>query len=99
MHSIYIKTTASQLYEAITTQKGISGWWAPQTKVEPKIGAPNEISFGPGYTLTFRVDKLEPARHVAWTGMEVPPDWKGTRLFFDLAPEENSVKFGLAVSL
>jgi hypothetical protein len=63
VHSVDIETTPDRLYEAITTQKGLTGWWTPQVKAEPTVGALNEFHFT-GTTLKFRVDKLEPARHV-----------------------------------
>ena len=54
-------------------------------------GAPNEFRFGPGAALSFRVDRLEPGRHVAWTGVQVPADWRGTRIDFAITPRGDSV--------
>ncbi len=86
VHSVDIATTSDRLYEVITTQKGLAGWWTPQVKVEPIVGALNEFYFV-GTTLTFRVDKLEPARHVAWLSGRVPSDWEGTQVLFDITSE------------
>jgi len=90
VHSVDIETTPDRLYEAITTQKGFAGWWTPQVKAEPTVGALNEFHFA-GTTLTFRVDQLEPARHVTWTSVQVPPDWEGTQVLFDITPGDDTV--------
>ena len=90
VHSVDIETTSDRLYEAITTQKGLEGWWTPQVKAEPMVGALNEFHFA-GTTLTFRVDKLEPARHIAWSSVQVPPDWEGTQVLFDITAEDDTV--------
>jgi uncharacterized protein YndB with AHSA1/START domain len=90
VHSIDIRTTPESLYEAITTQKGLARWWTPQVKAEPAIGAINEFYFD-GTTLKFRIDKLEPAHHVAWSSVQVPSDWEGTQVLFDIIPEGDTV--------
>ena len=45
VHSVDIETTPERLYEAIATQKGLAGWWTPQVKAEPTVGALNEFHF------------------------------------------------------
>jgi hypothetical protein len=90
VHSIDIATTPERLYEALTTQKGIAGWWTPDVKAEPVVDSINELNFQ-GTTLKFRVDKLEPACHVAWSSVEVPPQWEDTRVLFDITPDGDMV--------
>ncbi|HEY5283650.1 MAG TPA: SRPBCC domain-containing protein, partial [Polyangia bacterium] len=80
---IEIETTAQKLFEALTTATGIAAWWT-KAKTQTAVGAINEFAFGQG-TVTFRVDKLEPNKAVAWTAEAVPPDWKGTRVRFELS--------------
>ncbi len=90
VHSVDIETTSDRLYEAITTQKGLAGWWTPHVKAEPMVGALNEFHFE-GTTLKFRVDKLEAGRHVAWSSVQVPPDWERTQVLFDITPEGDTI--------
>ena len=90
--SLDIAATPERLYEALTTEEGLAGWWTPETKAEPRLGAVNEFGFGALARLAFRVDALEPGRRVAWSAIEVPPDWRGTRITFDITPAEKSVK-------
>jgi uncharacterized protein YndB with AHSA1/START domain len=90
IHSIDIETTPERLYDAVTTRKGIAGWWTPDVKAEPKVGAINELGFM-GMILKFRVDRLEPVRHISWSGLQVPPLWEQTRVHFDITPDGDMV--------
>lgn len=90
VHSVDIQTTPDRLYEAITTQQGLSKWWTPEVKAEPVIGALNEFHFH-GTILKFRVDRLEPTYLVAWSGVQVPADWEGTQVLFDITPANDTI--------
>lgn len=84
--------TPERTYEAITTQKGLADRYTPRTKAQPKVGGLVEFGFAAeGVTLSFRVKELEYARHVAWSGTGVPPDWRKPRILFDIEPSEESV--------
>lgn len=90
VHSVTIGATAQRLYSVITTQEGLAQWWTPEVKAEPTVGVLNEFRFE-GTTLTFRVEELEPSRHIAWSSVQVPPDWEGTRVLFDITAEHGAV--------
>ncbi|HZQ37331.1 MAG TPA: SRPBCC domain-containing protein [Dehalococcoidia bacterium] len=91
LHSVPIKTTPEHLFEAITTEAGLAAWWTPDTSAEPRVGGLNTFGFGPGLSATFRVDVLEPQRHVAWSAMKTPPIWEGTGISFSIAPGDGAV--------
>jgi len=78
IHGLDIETTAEKLFEALSTDKGIANWWT-KAKTQAKVGGINEFSLGPG-AVTFRVEKLEPGKAVAWSAEQVPPDWNGTQV-------------------
>jgi len=85
---IEIETTAHRLFEALTTDQGIAAWWT-EAKTQPTVGAINQFAFGQG-TVTFRVEKLERDTAVGWSAENVPPDWKGTRVLFELSDSAGS---------
>ena len=39
VHVIDIKATPERVYQAITNQRDLAGWWVPKTKAEAKVGA------------------------------------------------------------
>jgi len=61
----------------------LGAWWT-KAKTHAQVGGINEFAFGPG-ALTFRVQRLEPGKAVAWSADQVPPDWKGTQILFELS--------------
>jgi uncharacterized protein YndB with AHSA1/START domain len=83
IHGLDIETTAAKLFEALTTDDGIAAWWT-KAKTHPEVGGINEFAFGPG-VVTFRVAKLERGKAVAWSAEQVPPEWKGTEVLFELS--------------
>ncbi|HKZ66960.1 MAG TPA: hypothetical protein VJ111_11410 [Chitinophagaceae bacterium] len=37
-HYLVIKATPEKIFNAITTEEGLKGWWAKQTIAKPEIG-------------------------------------------------------------
>ncbi len=73
VHELDIAATPDRLYQALTTSAGLAGWWTPEASAAEAVGGLNELRFG-SMALRFRVDALDSGRHVAWTGVDVPPD-------------------------
>jgi len=92
VHSITIKASPEKVFDALTTKTGISGWWTKRNSARPKFGAVQQFKFDKWTTLTFRVDEFDPPRHVVWTALWVPDDWKGTAVTFDLDPVSDGVE-------
>jgi uncharacterized protein YndB with AHSA1/START domain len=86
VHVVEIQTTPERLYEAVTTQKGLAGWWTRDTKAEPRVGAVNGFGFSGKMSFRLKVEKLEPGKRVVWSSVQGPPDWTGTEIAFDIAP-------------
>lgn len=93
IHSIQIKTTPERLVEAVTTAKGIAGWYTPEVKMESKIGSLIALTFGDYGTITFRLEAIEPGRRASWIGVDVPPEWKGSRVAFEVTSVKDEVDF------
>lgn len=80
--SLDIKATPEELYQAITTQEGLAGWFTPGTKAEPKVGTSLEFKFPHATDLKFCVDELERDHSVVWSNVQTIPDWESTRIKF-----------------
>jgi uncharacterized protein YndB with AHSA1/START domain len=85
LHRIGVeKASPQQVYDALTTVDGLSGWWTEQTSGKPSdIGGVIEFLFGPG-GFDMEVTALDPGRHVGWKVVEGPEEWLGTTVRFDL---------------
>jgi uncharacterized protein YndB with AHSA1/START domain len=93
MHALKVAASPDRLYRAVTTQDGIAGWYTPETRAETRVGGVIECTFGSYGSLEFQVDELDPARRVTWTVVQGPPEWRGTKLTFDIAEDDGEVEF------
>ena len=79
-----ITANAHQVFEVITTQAGLAGWYTPEAKVD---GTQVELRFGQLTTLKFAVREVEIDQRVVWSGVQVPADWRNTRITFTIATD------------
>ncbi len=84
-HRLLIEAPAEKVYEAITTQKGLAGWWTPATTAKPEVGSVMTFAFG-DYQKEIKVEALKPYSRVKWLCLKAFPDWVGTTLTFELEP-------------
>ena len=88
-HLLLIAAPMEKVYEALTTIKGLSGWWTTQTTGECKPGGIIQFRFGTVGN-DMKVITLKKNEWVLWECMSGPDDWIGTRLTFQLS--ENAGK-------
>jgi hypothetical protein len=87
LHKVGIKSSSqNDVYKALTTIEGLSGWWTNDTKGDSKVGAVLRFRFHAG-GFDMKVLKLDPAKHVLWQVVEGPTEWIGTKISFDLKQE------------
>jgi uncharacterized protein YndB with AHSA1/START domain len=87
-HRIGVGGRASQVYELLTTDAGLSRWWTTDTRGAGAVGSVIEFRFGGGGP-DFEVIELIPDRLVRWRHSgEMPPEWVGTEILFELDEED-----------
>jgi len=87
-HYLTINAPVQKVYDAITTQEGLSNWWTKETIAKPEEGFLNEFMFGNDGHEKMRVTKLEPNRTVQWRCEEGSDEWVGTTFSFDLTEKD-----------
>lgn len=88
LHRIGVKGSSPQeVYDALTTLDGLSGWWASDTHGSVEVGGVIEFRFAPG-GFDMAVRELAPAEHVLWQVVEGPPEWIGTTVNWELTQED-----------
>jgi uncharacterized protein YndB with AHSA1/START domain len=85
-HFLRIASEPEKVYNAITTQEGLSAWWTPQTAAKAEVGSISTFGFGPTYFKEIRVDELTPGRLVKWKCLTGDPEWVDTDFEFVLTP-------------
>lgn len=92
IHRVGIKAPASQVYAALATIEGLSGWWTEHTVGDAHVGGiidfefrmPNGDVMG---NIAMQVVDLTPDKQVHWHCMAGPAEWIGTEIVFDLVDE------------
>lgn len=83
-HRLLIDASLETVYNALTLEEGLSGWWTPETKAKPEIGSIARFAFGPDYFKEMKITKLEPLSKVEWLCIKAYEEWIGTTLTFEL---------------
>lgn len=100
-HHLTIKAKATTIHEAVTTKKGISGWWSMDCQVGETVNTDSTLKFnkeGTIITMGFRTLALD-AQKVVWECTENPnPAWIGTKVITEIQPkgDESEVVFSHA---
>lgn len=95
IHQVGIRASPEKIYEALTTDDGLTKWWTNDISGAGKVGSIIKFRFnggGPDFTVT----KLIPNKIVCWQHSgSIPETWIGTEISFELEAAENQtfVKF------
>ncbi len=88
-HEIQISAPAQNVFEAITTQKGVRSWWTRDSVVQPGVGSIAEMGFNSrALLLRMRVDELRPHKRIVWYCLGEDEEWKDTRLIWDISEKD-----------
>ncbi|HSD62157.1 MAG TPA: SRPBCC domain-containing protein [Ignavibacteriaceae bacterium] len=93
-HRVGIKAPVSRVYAALSTIKGIAGWWTKQTTGVSKSGGNIDVRFlshdGKEIgSMNFDVIELDPDKKVHWRFTSGPKEWIGTDVVFTLSKEDD----------
>ncbi|ANH83111.1 hypothetical protein A8C56_20905 [Niabella ginsenosidivorans] len=90
-HAVLIAAPAEKIYQALTTEEGLSAWWTPGTTAKPEPGTIARFPFTPPYFKEMRITELQPSRLVRWTCIAGADEWVGTRISFHLEPGTKNI--------
>jgi uncharacterized protein YndB with AHSA1/START domain len=90
LHRVGIRSSTDQVYEALSEEKGLAGWWTTNVKALPMVGAVAQFRFGERGFNDMKVVELDPGKRVKWQCVDGTKEWIGTELTFDLK-EENGI--------
>ena len=90
-HQLLIGASAEKIYNAITSQEGLSAWWTPDTKAKPELDNIARFPFGPEYFKEMKITELKPFEQIKWICIEGAKEWIGTHLSFKLEPGNKEI--------
>ena len=88
-HQLGIKAPLTDVYKAIATTEGVTGWWT-KTSGNPETGGILEFSFD-DHSVTASVTGNITDKYIEWTVGGNDGEWLGTRICFDLVEQEHQV--------
>lgn len=92
--NLNIKARPEKIYTAISTEAGLSAWWAKQTTAKPEVGFINSFQFG-DFVNKMEITELIPNKKVKWQCVASLQEWVGTYICFELEAknEKTLVRF------
>lgn len=90
-HLFHINASKEEVYEALTTIKGLSNWWTKQTTGDTKVGGIIQFRFGE-FGNEMKVITLNTNESIMWECVAGAPDWIGTKITFNLDTNEDKTR-------
>ena len=89
LHHLRIHAPPEEVFEALTSAEGLSGWWSTHVEVEPGEGGLVDFTFLEGFNPDMRVTDLEENRRVEWRCEGGHEPWRDNTFSFDLKPSDD----------
>jgi uncharacterized protein YndB with AHSA1/START domain len=91
LHRIGVTSSPDDVYSALTTIDGLSGWWTEDTKGDGNVGGVIQFRFDgapdPG-GFDMKVLEAQPRERVLWEVVDGPEEWVGTQIGFEMKEED-----------
>jgi len=84
IHVVDMKAERDQVYKALMTHRGLTGWWTTDLTADTTVGGRIDFRFGTVFNAQMRIAALEPVRRVEWKGVGGEQAWLENRFIFDL---------------
>ncbi len=88
IHVVDLTAPREQVYAALTTQKGLAGWWTTVAKAEERIGGVIEFTFNAKFGPRMKIVQLQPPSLVVWECVGGPEPWIGNTFHFEIAAQD-----------
>jgi uncharacterized protein YndB with AHSA1/START domain len=82
--NLFIAKPIDIVFDAITTEQGLSGWWTPKVAANPASGSVARFGFGPSYFKDMLIEEFTPPTALRWRCVAGTDEWVGTDLTFQL---------------
>jgi hypothetical protein len=91
-HKLEIEADQAIVYENLTSQIGLSGWWTPETQAKPEVNSVLRFGFGSRYFKEMKAVELIPEKKVVWKCITGTEEWIGTIVQFDLQKDDKKTQ-------
>ena len=92
-HELKLNAKPSSVFDAVSTEKGIQGWWCKNSKVGESEGSTSLLHFikeGMAVDMGFETKVLNKDKKVIWECTSMPnPAWIGTKIVTEITPSSD----------
>ncbi len=85
-HRIRMHAAPAKIYQALTSEAGLQGWFTPHVYGSMREGSEVSMSFSGKEPFRWRFSQLKPQTHVHWDCLEGPGTATGTSVTYTLSP-------------
>ena len=89
VHVVDINVPRAKVYEALTTQKGLLGWWTTKVETDGKQDSVINFTFGGDFNPDMRITQLKEPEVVGWTCVGGHDNWQDNTFLFELRESES----------
>src|SRR5687768_14494982 len=94
IHRIGIRSEHDTVYKALSTIKGIAGWWTSEVEGDEQAGGKIRFTFRAKTgevkgQMVMEIKELHPQEKVWWHCVEGPDEWVGTDITFELSQQDD----------
>jgi len=84
IHAVSVGAAPSPVYDALTTEAGLTGWWTKKAAVEPGEGGVIRFTFGGDFNPEMKQTRLERNRRIEWRCVGGHANWLDNTFSFAL---------------
>ncbi len=92
LHSLRIHASPEDVFDALTTEVGLAGWWSTVVKAGTGVGGHVRFTFHGDFHPVMQVTALVPARKVGWRCVDGHDKWLDNTFSFTLDPREGETQ-------
>jgi uncharacterized protein YndB with AHSA1/START domain len=87
LHAVDVEKEAGPIYQAVSTRDGLASFWTGDVDAESSVGSVARFGFPAApVDLKMRIESLDPDKGVTWRCLGDFPNWKDTRVEWELSP-------------
>lgn len=87
IHVVDVNAPKEKVYTALTTQKGLAGWWTTIVKAEERVGGVIEFTFNSEFGPRMKITQLQPPTLVVWECVGGHDPWIRNTFRFEIVAQ------------
>ncbi|MEH6473407.1 MAG: SRPBCC domain-containing protein [Halopseudomonas sp.] len=90
-HRVGIAGSIDKIFNALTTDTGLAGWWASSAIVNAEVGGKVNLTFDGLAVLRFQYVEIQPHKLVSIKCLAGPGPWQDSEIRFELERADHQV--------